>query len=57
MIHVYVVCNVFFFFPLLYLVFLVGKFVYDQMGLVRVLFCSYLALHVLGVDCAIVVLH
>lgn len=43
------------FFSLLYLVFLVGKFVYDQMGLVRVLFCSYLALHVLGVDCAIVV--
>lgn len=35
--------------------FLVGRFVYDQMGLVRVFVCFYLALHVLGVDCAIVV--
>ena len=52
MIDVYVV-NVF---SLLFLsYFLVGKFVYDQMGLVRVFFCFYLALHVLGVDCAIVV--
>lgn len=47
----------FFFFSLLYLVFLVGKFVYDQMGLVRVFFCSCLALHVLGVDCVIVVYY
>lgn len=33
------------------------QFVYGQMGLVWVLFCSCLVLHVLGVDCVIVVYY